>query len=429
MEPLAETTSGHVGAWNPHKANAPKPPVTAGEALSNTQQGSLVGTNNTNTNNAVNYPDVTLDSGRAVDSGDVHSARISGTEEDVTDSEHSVVPDYPLDSLQRPTRTSTSSQHSQGTRQSHDSGNVENQTRPSHNSGNTETTRRLSQSSGNTESRTPRESTSSNGGTASAGYVSASRPQQTQQAVSSQLNVPGSAAGMSQRTSGGVVVVPPAGSAAGMSQRTSGGVVVVPPVGHPRTVPHPGTSQPVVSHSNVSVNVTSAPTDDQNRHIRTQDLNIGVTSSRLDIQRQTAGALPDLIAHSQIPPPAGARPAVPAQRPQPPVDPRTGAYISRQGDPNGSRHRHHHGDRRHRSRRHSHRNSAGEAEEPCKETCFKCIAVSTSFRWILVVLSLMGVCCVVTGIVLAALHASGNSYLFLAIMFIGKFRWLNAGAY
>ncbi|KAJ8318177.1 hypothetical protein KUTeg_003268 [Tegillarca granosa] len=30
-----------------------------------------------------------------------------------------------------------------------------------------------------------------------------------------------------------------------------------------------------------------------------------------------------------------------------------------------------------------------------------------------------GVCCVVTGIVLAALHAAGNSYLFLAIMFIG----------
>lgn len=410
MEPLAETTSGHVtsghvGAWNPHKANAPKPPATAGEALSSTQQGSLVANNNTNTNNAVNYPDVTLDSGGALtDTGDSHNAGISGTEEDVTDSEHSVVPDYPLDSLQRPTRTSTSSQHSQGTRQSHDSGNVENRTRLSHSSGNTETTRRQSHSSGNTESQTPRESTSGNVGITGASNISASRPQ-PQQAVSSMLNVPA--------------------SAAAMSQRTCGGVVVGPPVGHPRTVPHPGTSQPVVSHSNVSVNVTSAPTDDLSHQIRTQDLNIGVTSSRLDIQRQTAGALPDLIAHSQIPPPGVARPSVPAQRPQPPVDPRTGAYISRQGDPSGSRHRHHHGDRRHRSRRHSHRNSAGEAEEPCKESCFKCIAVSTSFRWILVVLSLMGVCCVVTGIVLAALHASGNSYLFLAIMFIGKFRWLN----
>ena len=396
MEPPAET-SGHVGAWNPHKMSAPKPPVTAGEALSSTQQGSLVATANTNTNNGVNYPDVTLDSG-GVDSVDVHNARISDTLEDQTDSEHSVVPDYPLDSLQRPARTST---RSQGTRQTHDSGNAETRTRQSSSSGNSET-RRHSHNSGNTESRTPRESTSSTAGTVSTSNVSASRPQQTQQAVSSQLTVPI--------------------GAAGMSQRTSAGVVVAPPMAHARTVPHPGTSQPVVSHSNVSVNVTSVPTEDINRHIRTQDLNIGVTSSRLDIQRQTGGALPDLIAHSQIPPPGAPRPSVPAQRPQPPVDPRTGAYISRQGDPNSSRHRHHHGDRRHRSRRHSHRNSAGETEEPCKETCFKCIAVSTSFRWILVVLSLMGVCCVVTGIVLAALHASGNSYLFLAIMFIGKFQ-------
>jgi hypothetical protein len=59
------------------------------------------------------------------------------------------------------------------------------------------------------------------------------------------------------------------------------------------------------------------------------------------------------------------------------------------------------------------------SEEPCKESCYKCLAVGTSFRWILVVLSLLGVCCVVTGIVLAALHAAGNSFLFLAIMFIG----------
>ena len=405
MEPLAETSappSSHVGAWNPHKANAPKPPVTAGQGSSSVQQGSLVTTNTTNTNNAVNYPDVTLDS------AGVHSARISNSEEDLLDSEQTVVPDYPLDSLQRPTRTSTSSQHSQGTRQSHDSGNATIGTRQSHNSGNAETRTRQSHNSGDAESRTPRESASSNVDSAGTSNISASRPQQTQQAMSSSLTVPSSS------------------SVTAMSPRTGGGVA--PPMSHVRTVPHRGPSQPVVSHSNVLVNVTSAPTDDSNRHIRTQDLNIGVNSSRLDIQRQTAGALPDLIAHSQIPPPAAAHPAVPAQRPQPPVDPRAGTYISRQGDPHGSRHRHHHGDRRHRSRRHSHRNSGGEPEEPCKETCFKCIAVSTSFRWILVVLSLMGVCCVVTGIVLAALHASGNSYLFLAIMFIGKLvkkiRWV-----
>ncbi|XP_005091042.2 mucin-5AC [Aplysia californica] len=55
----------------------------------------------------------------------------------------------------------------------------------------------------------------------------------------------------------------------------------------------------------------------------------------------------------------------------------------------------------------------------CKEPCVKCVVTVTSFRWVLVVLSVLGVCCVVTGIVLAALHAAGNSFLFLAIMFIG----------
>lgn len=56
----------------------------------------------------------------------------------------------------------------------------------------------------------------------------------------------------------------------------------------------------------------------------------------------------------------------------------------------------------------------------CKEPCVKCLLTLTSFRWVLVVLSLLGVLCVVTGIVLAALHAAGSSFLFLAIMFIGK---------
>ncbi|KAK3090015.1 hypothetical protein FSP39_008526 [Pinctada imbricata] len=58
-------------------------------------------------------------------------------------------------------------------------------------------------------------------------------------------------------------------------------------------------------------------------------------------------------------------------------------------------------------------------DEFCKHGCLKCMAATTSFRWILVILSLLGVCCVVTGIVLAALHATGQSFLFLAIMFIG----------
>ncbi|XP_045214072.2 uncharacterized protein LOC123564499 isoform X2 [Mercenaria mercenaria] len=178
---------------------------------------------------------------------------------------------------------------------------------------------------------------------------------------------------------------------------------------------------PVVSQSNVNVNVSHAQAQPalvagDPRQIRTQDINVGIVS-RLDHQRQSGNILPDLVAHSQPPPPA--RQTSSSQRPPVPlVDPRI-AQGHRYPDQH-SRHRHHR-DRRQpgRSRRHSHRHSQQAIEEPCKESCYKCLAVGTSFRWILVVLSLLGVCCVVTGIVLAALHAAGNSFLFLAIMFIG----------
>lgn len=176
-------------------------------------------------------------------------------------------------------------------------------------------------------------------------------------------------------------------------------------------------SPPSVSLSNVNVSVTAAgPAGTNPRQIRTQDINVGVVS-RIDHQRQSGNTLPDLVAHSQ--PPSSSHPIPSSQRPpMPPVDPRVVPHGHRHGDP---RYRHHR-DRRHgRSRHHSHRHSSSEGtEEPCKESCYKCLAVGTSFRWILVVLSLLGVCCVVTGIVLAALHAAGNSFLFLAIMFIGE---------
>lgn len=177
-------------------------------------------------------------------------------------------------------------------------------------------------------------------------------------------------------------------------------------------------SPPVVSHSNVSVNVTHAQAQpvlvtSDSRQIRTQDINIGVVS-RLDHQRHNGNMLPDLVAHSQPPP---SRQISSSQRPPVPLtDPRI-AQGHRYSDQHSRRQ---HRDRRHggRSRRHS-RHGQQTSEEPCKESCYKCLAVGTSFRWILVILSLLGVCCVVTGIVLAALHAAGNSFLFLAIMFIG----------
>lgn len=155
------------------------------------------------------------------------------------------------------------------------------------------------------------------------------------------------------------------------------------------------------------------------RHpIQTQDVDIGVTSGRQQEMRQEP--LPDLL-HSHV---------IPSQSSNPSWQGGGHSHPSGQ-DPRGythhphhhrhhSRHHHRSGHRSHHSRRrHRSRSSSATEPEPCKEGCLSCLAATTSFRWILVILSLLGVCCVVTGIVLAALHATGNSFLFLAIMFIG----------
>lgn len=60
------------------------------------------------------------------------------------------------------------------------------------------------------------------------------------------------------------------------------------------------------------------------------------------------------------------------------------------------------------------------SDQNCKAPCLKCLTTVTSFKYVLILLSMLGVCCVVTGIVLAALHAVGSSFLFLSIMFLGK---------
>jgi len=153
--------------------------------------------------------------------------------------------------------------------------------------------------------------------------------------------------------------------------------------------------------------------------ISTQDLNVGVVS-RLNPHHE---ALPDLL-HSHVIPshvlPGGGRHA----HPQRPSNMEHQVYANNyHGHP---RHhpRHHHRDGHRSGTRRTHRSGSRSgsqsSNEPCKENCMSGLAAATSFRWILVVLSLLGVCCVVTGIVLAALHAAGNSFLFLAIMFIGK---------
>ncbi|KAK7003507.1 hypothetical protein BgiMline_004966 [Biomphalaria glabrata] len=90
----------------------------------------------------------------------------------------------------------------------------------------------------------------------------------------------------------------------------------------------------------------------------------------------------------------------------------------RAGEAAPSHHRAH--GSRHRRRHRVHSAPAAPTQEgSCKEPCVKCVVVITTFRWVLVVLSILGVFCVVTGIVLAAIRSAGNSFLFLAIMFIG----------
>lgn len=64
-------------------------------------------------------------------------------------------------------------------------------------------------------------------------------------------------------------------------------------------------------------------------------------------------------------------------------------------------------------------------EDTCctKDCCLGCLTTVTTFRWILVALAGLGICCVVSGIVLGVLHISDNSsgFLTLSLMFIGQY--------
>ncbi|GFO09752.1 hypothetical protein PoB_003625700 [Plakobranchus ocellatus] len=130
-------------------------------------------------------------------------------------------------------------------------------------------------------------------------------------------------------------------------------------------------------------------------------------------------SLPDLLHSHMVPP------QVPPARPNQHRHQRRGG---RGASGDGRHHRRSHGgSRQHRRSRTTSSGSTTTAtmgdggSGMCKEPCVRCVVTVTSFRWVLIVLSVLGVCCVVTGVVLAALRAAGNSFLFLAIMFIGKF--------
>ena len=68
--------------------------------------------------------------------------------------------------------------------------------------------------------------------------------------------------------------------------------------------------------------------------------------------------------------------------------------------------------------------STSSSWEGCsKWGCLRCLTIITTFRWILITLAMLGVCCVLTGIILGALHMTiGSSFLTLSLMFIGKLR-------
>lgn len=363
--PGTASGSAQAGApipWSAHKAMAPAPPSGA---VQKTRSISESG----NDVRSGNFPDVTAGITDIYDPGS--SSSRNGGEGDA------VVPDYPMDSLPRHSSTRSLPGNTSAQPVSSEAGPV---IRRSH----------------------PPEASRTGGARTSPRTVD---PVST---IIPHTSLSSSTGSIPPQTSSAVVARIPA---------------QLPPQVY--TVSHsvPSTIPPTVSHSNVSVSVSHsgpAPVHGDPRQIRTQDLTVGVVA-RLDPQRQGGNILPDLVTQSQ-PQPVRQVSQTP-QRPSVPVsDPRYSQSREHRQivDPH-SRHRHHR-DRRHgRSHRHSRRHSYNGTDSPCKDSCFKCLAVGLSFRWILVVLSLLGVCCVVTGIILAALHAAGNSFLFLAIMFIGKF--------
>ena len=58
----------------------------------------------------------------------------------------------------------------------------------------------------------------------------------------------------------------------------------------------------------------------------------------------------------------------------------------------------------------------------CAECCLHCVVMTTSLRFLLVAVVLVGTGCVATGIGLAALNVSaGNNYFTLSVIFVGEF--------
>jgi len=192
----------------------------------------------------------------------------------------------------------------------------------------------------------------------------------------------------------------------GRNQQTTGVVRTNQPTNDPHT-------------QGVTTQQTNMPTS---RHITHIPNTGGIFTTRVEIRHE---AIPDLL-HSHVVPSHSQHSSHVTRQGQPLRQPPPAHILNQRGQVHVRHHPQRHVSRQqqqHRRRTRT-RSQSDSDDEPCKAGCFSCLAASTSFRWILVVLSLLGVCCVVTGIILAALHAAGNSFLFLAIMFIGKLKQL-----
>jgi len=91
-----------------------------------------------------------------------------------------------------------------------------------------------------------------------------------------------------------------------------------------------------------------------------------------------------------------------------------------------SRRRRRHGRRnRHRNRRRRHYTQQQQDDGPLKPCCSLlgckiCMSMCLEFRKVLIFLASVGVACILIGVVLGVLRSPGNSFLTLALMFVGK---------
>lgn len=174
------------------------------------------------------------------------------------------------------------------------------------------------------------------------------------------------------------------------------------------------TERRTVDPSNLRLDIVNLTQQDQGANVQpppntarifTSNLNAGVSVNRPE-RPEINEALPDILNSHVLPP-----------------------YTVRQNQHRPSRQNNHRSRASQNRSRRQIRNQPGvtqidDEEKGCctHEGCLSCLTVLTTFRWVLVSLALLGVLCVITGIILGALHMTvGSSYLTLSLMFIGKF--------